>query len=457
MSSTAKRIISRRQFAATTALGALSAAIVPSRVLGAQAPGNKLNIAGIGIGGMGASNLKACAGAGENIVALCDVDRDYAAKTIALYPGARVYTDYREMLEKEKGIDAVVIATPDHTHATITLAALQAGKHVYCQKPLTHTVSEARTITEAARRYKVQTQMGNQGHSMESMRLLKEWLDDGAIGNVTEVHAWTDRPVGGDPWSDFAVQARPSDTPPVPKTLDWDKWLGPVPFRPYHPAYHPLKWRAWLDFGTGPLGDMGCHILDPAFWALELGPPQSVEATSTHYEPAVASETYPRASIVRYAFPARGTRPPVKLTWYDGRLLPPIPPGLEPGRPLPGSGALLIGDKGTILHGSHGADGVRLIPETRMQEYKRPPKTLRRVTEGHEGDWIRACKEGPNGVPPCSTFEYGGALTEMVLLGVLAIRMKDQRLEWDSQNLRFTNNESANELLRIQYREGWTL
>jgi len=215
---TAKRIISRRQFAATTALGALSAAIVSSR-----APSNKLNIAGIGIGGMGASNLKACAAAGENIVALCDVDRDYAAKTIALYPGATVYTDYREMFEKEKGIDAVVIATPDHTHATITVAALHAGKHVYCQKPLTHTVSEARTITEAARRYKVQTQMGNQGHSMESMRLLKEWLDDGAIGNVTEVHAWTDRPVGGDPWSDFAVQARPSDTPPVPKTLDWDK------------------------------------------------------------------------------------------------------------------------------------------------------------------------------------------------------------------------------------------
>jgi hypothetical protein len=299
--------------------------------------------------------------------------------------------------------------------------------------------------------------MGNQGHSMESMRLLKEWLDAGAIGNVTEVHAWTDRPVGGDPWSDFAVQARPSDTPPVPKTLDWEKWLGPAAFRPYHPAYHPLKWRAWLDFGTGALGDMGCHILDPAFWALELGAPQTVEATSTHFEPAVASETFPRASIVRYSFPARGSRPPVKLTWYDGRLLPPIPADLERDRPLPGSGALLIGEKGTILHGSHGADGVRLIPEARMRDYARPPKTLRRVTEGHEGDWIRACKEGPAGVPPCSPFEYGGALTEMVLLGVLAIRMKDQRLEWDSQNLRFTNNDKANELLRIEYREGWTL
>ena len=264
--------VSRRRFASTSALAALSAAIVPSRVLGADAPSNKLNIAGIGIGGMGAVNLKACEG--ENIVALCDVDHAYSAKTVALYPKARVYKDYRVMLEKEKGIDAVVIATPDHSHAVITMAALQAGKHVFCQKPLTHTVVEARTIAEAARRYKVTTQMGNQGHSYESMRLLKEWLDDGAIGNVTEVHAWTDRPVGGDPWSDFAVQARPTDTPPVPESLDWDLWLGPVQARPYHPAYHPTKWRAWLDFGSGALGDMGCHILDPAFWALELGPPR---------------------------------------------------------------------------------------------------------------------------------------------------------------------------------------
>ena len=449
MTDDSNRTLSRRQFAVRAAMAALSTAIVPSRVLGAQAPGNRLNIAAIGIGGMGGANLKACEA--ENIIALCDVDQVYSAKTRALYPKASFYTDYRVMLEKEKGIDAVVIATPDHTHAMITMAVLQAGKHVYCQKPLTHTVFEARTITEAARRYKVVTQMGNQGQSFESMRVLKEWLDAGAIGQVTEVHAWTDRPVGGDPWSDFAVVARPADTPPVPETLDWDKWLGPVAFRPYHPAYHPMKWRAWQDFGTGALGDMGCHILDPAFWALELGPPLSVEATSTHYEPAVASETYPRASIVRYAFAARGNRPPVKLTWYDGRLLPPTPRELEPGRSLPGSGALLIGDKGTILHGSHGADGVRLLPETRMQGYQRPPKTLRRVTEGHEGDWIRACKEGLNGVPPCSPFEYGGALTEMVLLGVLAIRMKDQRLDWDSQNLRFTNNEKANDLLRIQY------
>jgi hypothetical protein len=243
----------------------------------------------------------------------------------------------------------------------------------------------------------------------------------------------------------------------VPATLDWDLWLGPVEHRPYHPEYHPMKWRAWQAFGTGALGDMGCHILDPAFWALELGPPRAVQATSTHWEPDVAAETYPRASIVRYEFPARGTRPPVKLTWYDGRLLPPIPADIEPGRKLPGSGALLVGSKGTILHGSHGADGVRLVPEARMQAYTRPPKTLRRITEGHEGDWIRACKEGVGGTPPSSPFEYGGALTEMVLLGMVALRVKDQRLEWDSATLRFTNSEQANALLHIPYRPGWTL
>ena len=455
MSHDPTRTLSRRKFASTSALAALSATVVPRRLFGAQAPANKLNIAAIGVGGMGAANLKNCEG--ENIVALCDVDSAYAAKTIALYPKAKLYKDYRVMLEKEKGIDAVVIATPDHTHAVITMAVLQAGKHVFCQKPLTHTIFEARRITEAARRAGVVTQMGNQGHSYESIRVLKEWLDDGAIGDVTEVHAWTDRPVGGDPWSDFVQRALPTDTPPVPESLDWDLWLGPVPYRPYHPEYHPMKWRAWLEFGTGALGDMGCHILDPAFWALELGAPRTVQATSTHFEPAVAAQTFPRASIVRYEFPARGSRPPVKLTWYDGRLLPPIPEELEPGRALPGSGALLVGTKGKILHGSHGADGVRLIPETRMQEYKRPPKTLRRITEGHEGDWIRACKEGPGGTPPCSTFEYGGALTEMVLLGMLAIRMKDQRLVWDSPSLRFTNNEKANELLHIHYRDGWSL
>ena len=450
-----KQVISRRKFLSNSALAVFSFHYIPSRLLGADAPSNKLNIAGIGVGGMGGGNLRQCER--ENIVALCDVDSRYAGGTFKRYPKAKVYKDYRVMFDKQKDIDAVVIATPDHTHAVITMVALEAGKHVYCQKPLTHTVYEARKITEAARRNKVQTQMGNQGHSSEHIRLLKEWLADDAIGDVTEVHAWTDRPVGGAIWSNFAVRARPKDKPPVPETLDWDLWLGPVAYRPYHPEYHPLKWRAWLDFGTGALGDMGCHIIDPAFWGLDLGSPESIQATSTHWQKEVSSETFPRASIVRFKFPARGKRPPVKLTWYDGRLLPPIPDALEKGRKLPGSGALIIGDKGCMLHGSHGAGGLRIIPETKMREYKRPEKTIPRVKGGHEGDWLRACKEGKDGRPASSNFDYGGSLTEMALLGMLAIRMKDQNLEWDSENLKFKNNDAANELLHIKYRDGWQL
>jgi predicted dehydrogenase len=447
----------RRTFLRASATATFGFQFFRGHLFGAEAPSNKLNLAAIGVGakGQGAANLKACAG--ENIVALCDVDADYAAPTFARYPSAKTYVDYREMLDKQKDIDAVIVATPDHTHAVITLAALAAGKHVYCQKPLTHTVREARTVTEAARRAKVQTQMGNQGHSSESIRLLKEWLAAGVIGDVREVHAWTDRPVGGDPWSNFAVQAQPKDTPPVPATLDWDRWLGPVAHRAYHPDYHPLKWRAWLDFGTGALGDMGCHIIDPAFWALDLGAPTTVEATTTHWEKDVSSQTFPRASIVRDQVPARGPRPPVALTWYDGRLQPPIPADLEPGRKLPGSGALLIGDKGTLLHGSHGAGGLRLLPESRMKELVRPEKTLPRVVGSHEADWVRACKEGPGGRPASSPFEYGGALTETVLLGVLAMRLPNQRLTWDAANLQFVNHPAADALLHTPYRDGWTL
>jgi predicted dehydrogenase len=456
MKKQAVNTISRRRFVSTSAVGAFSFHFIPSRVLGRYGPNDKLNIAGIGVGGMGAANLRACET--ENIVALCDVDCVHAAETFQRYPRARTYTDYRVMLEKEKNIDAVIIATPDHTHAVITMAAMEAGKHVFCQKPLTHTVYEARKITEAARRYKVQTQMGNQGHSSEHIRLLKEWLADGVIGNVTEVHAWTDRPVGGDPWSTFVVRAKPEETPPVPESLDWDLWLGPAVYRPYHPEYHPMGWRAWLDFGTGALGDMGCHILDPAFWTLDLGAPESIQATSTHWQKDVSEQTFPRASIVRYKFPGRGSRPPVNLTWYDGRLMPPIPEELEEGRELPSSGALIIGEKGKIVHSSHGAGGMRLIPEKRMQEYERPPRTLSRVPDGnHEGDWLRACKEGADGTPASAHFDYGGALTEMALLGMIAIQVKDQVLEWDSSSLRFKNNERANELVQRQYRPGWKL
>jgi predicted dehydrogenase len=424
-------------------------------VFGQNAPSNKLNLAGIGIGGMGKANLNNCSG--ENIVALCDVDPGFSAPVRNTYSNARFYQSYVEMLETEKDLDGVVIATPDHTHAVITQAAMDKNLHVYCQKPLTHTVHEARVITKAAAKNPgLQTQMGNQGRSSETIRLLKEWLDAGAIGNVTEVHAWTDRPVGGDPWSTFPLTGRPAETPPAPDQMDWDLWLGPAPYRPYHPIYHPLTWRGFYDFGTGPLGDMGCHILDPSFYALDLGAPTAVEATSTHWEEAVSSETYPRATQVRFHFPARKGKPPVTINWSDGRLLPFRPKGVSNDVKLPGSGALLIGDEGVILHGSHGAGGLKLLPEEKMTAFltNRPPQSIPRVKGSHEGDWIRACKDGK---PACSNFSYGGALTEMVLLGVLAIRTPNQRLEWDGPSMRFTNHEAANALINPAYREGWKL
>jgi predicted dehydrogenase len=447
--------IDRRTFIKNSAMTAMALNYIPFSIRGSNLPSNKLNIAAVGVGGMGDYNLQNLKD--ENIVALCDVDYNHAAETFKKFPKARIYKDYRVMLEKEKGIDAVLVATPDHTHAVITMAALQEGKHVFCQKPLTHTVHEARKITEAARYYGVQTQMGNQGHSFEYMRILKEWIDDGAIGEIKKVYAWTDRPVGGDPWSTFLIKGLPEEKVPVPDGLDWDLWLGPAPYRDYHPEYHPQKWRSWIDFGTGSLGDMGCHILDPAFWALDLGSPISVEATSTHWEPEIQSQTFPRASIVRYKFPGNDNRGPISLTWYDGRLLPPIPEDIETGRTIPGSGAFIIGEKGTIMHGSHGASDVRIVPETKMQQYKRPPKTLPRRKESHEGDWVRACKEGKNATPASSHFDYGGPLTEMVLLGMIAIRIKDQNLIWNSKELKFENNEEASRLVHKEYREGWSL
>ncbi|GMW03059.1 MAG: dehydrogenase [Candidatus Hydrogenedentota bacterium] len=454
-----KHVLSRRAFLAattTTVAGAgcatrvNTAKVVPGKI----SPNEKLNIAGIGIGGMGRNNIAACKE--ENIVALCDVDQVRAEPIYALYPGAKQYVDYRKMFDAEdKNIDAVIIATPDHTHAVIAMTSIRLGKHIFCQKPLAHSIHEVRTITEAAREAGIQTQMGNQGHSSNQIRELCEWIEDGVVGDVHEVFAWSDRPVGGDPWSDFPIMARPTDTPPVPETLDWDLWLGPAPYRPYHPIYAPLTWRGFYDFGTGALGDMGCHIIDPSFWALKLGAPECVEATSTHWEEDVAAETYPRACIVRYQFPARGKMPPVKLTWFDGRLLPPFPRDFAPGEKFEGNGALLVGEKGSIIHKSHGAGGLRLLPESLNKEYKRPAERIPRVANSnHEQDWVRACKDGS---PASANFEYGGALTEMVLLGVLAIRKKDRKLQWDSANLKVTNDDDANTLINPPYREGWEL
>ena len=450
--------LTRRAFLAATTLTTLSACatrtntakVVPGRI----SPNERLNIAAIGIGGMGRSNINKCAT--ENIVALCDVDDAYAAKTFDLYPKATRHRDFRVMVDKEhKSIDAVIVATPDHTHAVVAMAVMRAGKHIYCQKPLAHSIHEVRKLTDTARETGVQTQMGNQGHSSDDIRRLREWVQAGALGEVREVHAWSDRPVGGDPWSDFPMMKRPTETPPVPDTLDWDLWLGPAKKRPYHPIYCPLTWRGFWDFGTGPLGDMGCHILDPAFWALDLGHPTSVQATTTHNDPEVSAETFPRASIIRYDFPARGKMPPVKLTWYDGRLKPPIPDAFEPGRQLDSNGAILIGDKGTAIHASHGAGNLTFLPLESMRDRKDPDSSIPRVAdEAHEQDWIRACKDGN---PASSNFEYGGALTEMVLLGVLAMRVKDRKLEWDGENLQITNDPEANALVNPPYHNGWTL
>jgi predicted dehydrogenase len=483
--------ISRRQFVG--AVGAASAAftIVPRHVLGGPAytaPSDMLNVAGIGIGGMGRNNLmsiktpdstleewKQQAAEEEtkpesemterekrrmerrrqwrqpkelaNVYALCDVDLDYAKKTIESYPKAKVYQDFREMLDKEKEIDAVVIATPDHTHAVISMYAMKAGKHVFCQKPLTRTIHEARVLAKAAKEAGVVTQMGNQGHATEGARLIKEWLLDGAIGDVREIAVWTNRPI----WPQGDI-ARPTGDIAVPSTLDWDLWLGPAPKKPYHPDVCHFNWRGWQDYGTGALGDMGAHLLDHPFWALDLGQPLTVQASSTAY----SDEAYPLATVVTYEFAARGNMPPVKLTWSDGGITPPRPDTMEPGRRMGngGSGVLYYGDKGILMHGDYG-NGPRLIPETAMEAYAQPEPTLERSPGIHE-EWIEAIK---NGGKSTTDFSYSGPLTETMLLGNVAVFMKDKntKLEWDAENMKVTNVEEANDLLHYEYREGWTL
>jgi len=425
--------------------------IVPRHVLGGlnnTPPSENLSIAGIGVGGRGADVLRGVES--QNIVALCDVDWSRAAATFRRYPNAKQYHDFRRMLdEEESNIDAITVATPDHIHAVASMAAIKRGKHVYCEKPLTHSVYEARTLAEAAREHKVATQMGNQGQASEETRLMCEYIWDGAIGPVREVHVWTDRPLRGlhNVYWPQGVD-RPEDTPPVPEGLDWDLWLGPAPYRPYHPAYVPFKWRGWWDFGTGALGDIGCHRIDPVFRALNLGHPTSVQATST----LVNTETYPVASMVHYQFPARGDMPPVKLTWYDGGLRPPRPAELDQGEQMGTNGILFVGDKGKMLE-------HRLIPESRGKEYGKPPQVLPR-SPGHFVEWIEACKGGK---PAGSNFDHAGPLAEVVLLGNVALRpelretLTRTELLWDGPSMKFTNVPEANEFLHREYREGWTL
>ena len=444
--------ISRREFMGAAAATA-AFTIVPRHVLGGPVhlpPSETLNIAGIGVGGRGSSNMQALNDAKQNIVAVCDVDWRNAAGSFRRYPKARQYKDFRKMLDKEeKNIDAVVVSTADHCHAVASIAAMKRGKHVYCEKPLTHSVYEARAVAEAARKYKVATQMGNGGQASEETRLMSEYIQAGAIGDVREVHIWTDRPnrgVFGEYWPQGVE--RPKDTPPVPSTLDWDSWLGPAPERPYHPAYLPFKWRGWWDFGTGALGDIGCHSFDPAVRALKLGAPLTVQACSTR----VNKETYPLGSIVTYEFPARGKMPALKFVWYDGGLKPPRPEGMDPGWQMGTNGKLFIGDKGIM------SEHV-VMPKARREEFGRPEKVIPR-SPGHYVEWIEACKGGK---PAGSNFDHAGPMTETVLLGNVALRVElreklmREKLEWDSEKMQFTNLPEANQYLHYEYRKGWTL
>ncbi len=443
--------ISRRHFFKGAVASAVPFMIVPRHVLGGTGhtpPSEKLNIAGIGVGGQGASDLNEVSG--ENIVALCDVDENRLEAAFKRYPKAVRYRDFRKMLDKEaRHIDAVVVATPDHVHAVASIAAIKMGKHVYCEKPLTRTIHEARAVAKAARESKVATQMGNQGMAFEGNRLINEWIWDGAIGPVREVHVWSDRPthMGKLFWAQGIE--RPEDTPPVPDTLDWDLWLGPAPYRPYNPAYVPFKWRGWWDFGSGGLGDMGIHNIAPVFSALKLGAPTAVDSSST----LVYKETLPLASTVHYEFPARDDMPPCRLHWYDGGLVPDRPEELEEGRELDREdGIIFVGEKGKILVSGWGGESPRLIPESKMEAYKRPPKTLPRSI-GHHKEWIEACKGRGT---TRSNFDFAGPLTEALLLGTISVRT-GKRLHWDSENMKITNEPKANELLHYAYRDGWTL
>ncbi len=426
--------------------------VLPRHVLGGPGqtpPSAKLNIAGIGVGGKGFGNLRSMES--ENIVALCDVDHSYAGRAIKRYPNAKLYRDYRRMLEEQEDIDAVMIATPDHTHAAIAMAAIKAGKHVYCEKPLTVDIYEARMLAKAAEEAGVCTQMGIQGNSGEGGKLMCEWVADGALGEVSEVDAWCSLsyyPPGHASWSSRWL-TRPKDTPAVPDGLGWDVWIGPAPMRPYHPAYHPRVWRCWWDFGSGMMGDRGAHTLDPVIRALKLGLPTSVEATSTGLNP----ETHPLAAVVTFQFPAREGFPPLKLTWHEG-LRCPRPPELEDGRTLGHreGGALLKGTKGKLMAGVYG-NSPRLIPETRMQEYERPEPTLPRIKGTHQQAWIRACKTDRQ---TGANFSYASHATEICILGNIAKRV-DARIEWDAANMRVTNLATANEYVRRPRRDGWAL
>jgi predicted dehydrogenase len=443
-----KTRISRRKFVRDVATG-LSFTIVPAHVLGGRragrlAPSDKLNIACIGVGGMGANDVRGV-GKTENIYALCDVDDRQAAGSVAAFPLAKRFKDFRVMLDKEgKNIDAVTVSTPDHTHTVAGMMAMKLGKHTRIQKPLARSLWEVKQLEDAARKYKVQTQMGNQGHAEEGTRLMREWVEAGAIGTVREIQLWTNRPI----WPQ-AIE-RPLDEYYTPSWIDWDLWLGPAPERPYHPAYAPFKWRGWWDFGTGALGDIACHSMDASFWTLGLGYPSRIEAESTK----LYSETAPACSRITYSFPAKGSRPAVTVVWRDGSLYPPRPKEItDPAAwPFDTSGQLWIGDSGKLVAGIYG-ENPRLLDEAKQADITaHPPAQKYPRTDGVYAEWIAACK---GGTPAGSNIPaHSGPLTEMVLLGNLAVRTA-QPIDVNPQTGAVLTAGVPEEYVKPRYRQGW--
>ncbi len=450
--------INRRKFIATTGMGVALFNILPGGLLaGTRSLNDKLNVAGIGIGSRGGADVGEVAGLGHNIVALCDVDENYAAKQFEKYPNAKRFTDYRVMLDKMgKEVDGVVIGTPDHTHAIIAMEAMRRGKHVYCEKPLAHSVYEVRKLMAAAHKYKVVTQLGNQGHSSDTIRRLCEWVWAGAIGKVHTVHASCD--AFKNVYCQIPNLAKVGEKHEVPKGLDYDLWVGPVEFRPYSPLWVPWNWRGWMHFGGGVIGDWICHVLDPAYWALDLDAPTSIKAEVTDYDPDPVKQglTYPSATKITFEFPAKKARGPVKVVWHDGNNPIPKPADFPADEKIPGTGAILFGDKGMIVHGSHGGGGCHILPENLMEQYSgknAPAEKIPRI-KGHAWDWADAIL---NGRKAGSNFSYGGPLTQVALLGLIAIRFPGQTLEWNDKKMRFTNNEAANAYVKSNYRKGWKL
>jgi len=438
------RHTTRRAFIQSAAAGIALPTFVSSSVFGAN---DRLNIAAVGVGGKGRGDIESTS-RGQNVVAICDVDDRTLGEAEKKYPGAKTYNDWRRLLE-QKDIDAVTVSTPDHMHAPIAISAMQLGKHVYVQKPLAHTIHEARQMRLLAKQYGVVSQMGNQGHSSSGYRTLVQLIQAGSIGKVQEAHAWSNRPI----WPQGID--RPATSDPVPSYLHWDLWLGVAKERPFvgggqgskrdRGVYHPFNWRGWLDFGVGALGDMGCHIIDPVVWSCELGAPTKVWSDG----PAPNRETFPNWGIIHYQF--AGTKQTAgesfEMTWYDGGKKPaeelaPLPDGES----LPDNGSLFIGERGVLLC-PHGGS-PRLLPTNQYADYK-----IEAVEErDHYMQWTNACKGADK---TTSHFDYAGPLTETVLLGTIAIRFPEQAVEWDSKKLQVTNIAAANEFVRKSYRDGW--